>query len=105
MVATIDAADTQVSEVLGTLPSHRSLRNYSDEPLPADILETIMAAAQSASGSSNLQVFSVVAVRYTERTARPAGFAGKQRHVAAAPLLTVLIADLCGFGEFLMRPA
>jgi nitroreductase len=89
-----DATDTQVSEVLSILLSHRSVRHYSDEPLPADILETIMAAAQSASSSSNLQAFSVVAVRDTERKARLAGFAGNQKHVAAAPLLLVFIADL-----------
>ncbi|AEA63755.1 NADPH-dependent oxidoreductase [Burkholderia gladioli] len=88
------AHDAAVNEVIATLLRHRSVRAYADRALPDDILETIAAAAQSAPTSSNLQAWSVVAVRDAERRARLASFAGNQRHVAKAPLLLVFIADL-----------
>ncbi len=88
------AADAAVNDVIATLLAHRSVRAYADRALPADILETIAAAAQSAPTSSNLQAWSVVAVRDTERKARLAACAGNQKHVANAPLLLVFVADL-----------
>ncbi|MBN3725409.1 NADPH-dependent oxidoreductase [Burkholderia sp. Ac-20379] len=89
-----DAADGAVNDVIATLLRHRTVRTYADRALPADLLETIAAAAQSAPTSSNLQAWSVVAVRDTERKARLAACAGNQKHVAKAPLVLVFIADL-----------
>lgn len=89
-----EQADTAASPVIETLLNHRSVRAYSDRPLPDDLLQTLMAAAQSASTSSNLQAWSVVAVRDAARKARLAAFAGNQKHVAAAPLLLMFVADL-----------
>jgi nitroreductase len=79
---------------LDTLLAHRSVRNYADRPLPEGTLETLIAAAQSASSSSNLQTWSVVAVEDPERKARLAELAGGQSHVRAAPLFLVWLADL-----------
>jgi len=87
-------ADTAASPVIETLLNHRSVRAYSDRPLPDDLLQTLTAAAQSASTSSNLQAWSAVAVRDMARKARLAVCAGNQKHVAAAPLLLMFIADL-----------
>ncbi|EIN00479.1 nitroreductase [Paraburkholderia hospita] len=96
---TVSAPETAIdarsfNDVIRTLLEHRSVRAYSDQPLPDDILDTISAAAQSASTSSNLQAWSVVAVRDTARKERLAACAGNQKHVAKAPLLLVFIADL-----------
>lgn len=76
------------------LLAHRSVRAYRPDPLPEGTLEVLVAAAQSASTSSNLQVFSVVAVEDAERRARLAVLAGNQAHVRQAPLLLAWIADL-----------
>jgi len=83
----------QWNEVLDTLLAHRSVRSYSDQPLPEGLLETLVAAAQSAPSSSNLQAWSVVAVQDPERKARLATLAAGQRHVARAPLLLLFVAD------------
>ncbi len=48
----------QIELILG----HRSIRSYLPDPLPAGAIETIVAAAQSASSSSNLHLWSVIAV-------------------------------------------
>lgn len=53
-----------------------------------------MAAAQSASTSSNLQVWSVVAVEDQARRDRLAALAGNQRHIAEAPLFLCWVADV-----------
>lgn len=42
--------------------SHRSVRRYRPDALPEGALETMVAAAQSASSSSNLHMWSVIAV-------------------------------------------
>lgn len=82
------------SAIIDALLAHRSVRAYADKPLPDGLLDTLMAAAQSASTSSNMQVWSVVAVQDAGRKARLAELAGGQAHVAKAPLLLIFLADL-----------
>jgi nitroreductase len=82
------------NEVLATLLDHRSVRNFRPEPLAPSILPTLVAAAQSASNSSNLQSWSVVAVQDSERKARLAALAANQSHIRQAPLFLVWLADL-----------
>lgn len=79
--------------VIDGLLAHRSVRAYLPDPLPAGTVETLVAAAQSAASSSNLQVWSVVAVEDAERRARLAELAGNQRHIVEAPLLLVWLID------------
>jgi nitroreductase len=78
---------------LRTLLDHRSVRAYLPEPLDPGIIETLVAAAQSAPSSSNLQVWSVVAVQDPARKARLAALAGNQQHIVDAPLLLVWLID------------
>ncbi len=79
---------------LDLLLAHRSVRHYTDAPLPAGALEAALAAAQSASTSSNLQLWSVIAVEDAARKQRLSVHAGHQAHVAKAPLLLVWLADM-----------
>ncbi|MGC1304134.1 MAG: NADPH-dependent oxidoreductase [Caulobacteraceae bacterium] len=78
---------------LDLLLAHRSVRAYLPEPVPEDVLISLVAAAQSAPASSNLQVWSVVAVRDPQRKARLAELAGGQRQILEAPLLLVWLID------------
>lgn len=80
--------------VIDSLVQHRSVRAYTAAPLPAGTLEALVAAAQSAATSSNLQTWSVIAVEDEARRARLAGLAGGQRHIAQAPLFLAWVADL-----------
>ena len=79
---------------LDLLLSHRSVRHYTNDPLPDGALEAALAAAQSASTSSNLQLWSVIAVEDAERKQRLSIHAGNQAHVARAPLLLAWVVDL-----------
>ncbi|CAH1651935.1 NADPH-dependent oxidoreductase [Chelatococcus asaccharovorans] len=82
------------NETIATLLSHRSVRAYLPKALPDGTLETLIAAAQSASTSSNLQTWSVVAVTDPARKDRLATLAADQDAVREAPLLLVWLADL-----------
>ncbi|MBF6210271.1 NADPH-dependent oxidoreductase [Nocardia puris] len=79
--------------VLQVLHDHRSVRRYLPDPVSDDVLRLLVSAAQSAATSSNLQVWSVVAVRDPERKARLAALAGGQAHIEQAPVLLVWTAD------------
>jgi nitroreductase len=81
------------NETLEVILSHRSVRAFLDEPLAEGTLETLVSAAQSAASSSNLQVWSVVAVEDPARKARLATLAGGQRHIVEAPLFLVWLID------------
>jgi nitroreductase len=82
------------NETLDSLLKHRSIREYSDKALPEHTLETLIAAAQSAPTSSNLQTWSVVAVEDQARKDRLAHWASNQKQVSQCPLLLVWLADL-----------
>ena len=87
---TLDA----MNETIATLMQHRSVRAFTDQPLAPNTLELLIAAAQSASTSSNLQTWSVVAIQDPARKQRLSDLAGKQAFINTAPLFLVWIADL-----------
>jgi nitroreductase len=82
------------NDVIATLLSHRSVRGFLPDALPAGTLETLIAAAQSASTSSNLQTWSVVAVTDPAKRAALAKIASNQKHVEQCPLYLVWLADV-----------
>lgn len=80
--------------VLAGLLAHRSVRAWRPDKLPDGALEAIIAAAQSAASSSNLQTWSVLVVEDEARKARLSEIAGKQAFIRQAPLFLVWLADL-----------
>lgn len=82
------------NDVLAVQLAHRSVRKFLPETVSEDHLRVIVAAASSAASSSNLQLWSVIAVTDRERLGRIAELAGNQETVRNAPLLLVWVADL-----------
>jgi len=80
--------------ILELIHRHASVRHYKADPLPASVIETIVAAGQRASTSSNLQSYSVVAVTDPTKRVRLSELCGSQKHVAEAPVFLVFCADL-----------
>lgn len=80
-------------EVIAHLLAHRSVRAYLPTPLPDGTIAALVAAAQSASSSSNLQTWSVIAVADPDRKGALAALAGSQAHIFEAPLFLVWLAD------------
>lgn len=86
--------EARLNAFIEQLMSHRSVRAYLPEPVSEAALEAMIAAAQSAASSSNLNLWSVVAVRDQGTRDRLAELAGDQAHVREAPLQLVWLADL-----------
>jgi len=84
----------KLNQVLRCLLAHRTVRAFLPDHLPPGTLETLVAAAQSAPSSSNLQLWSVIAIEDAGRKARLAQVAGGQAHIEQAPLFLVWLADL-----------
>ncbi len=80
--------------IVESLLAHRSVRHYLPTRVPPGTLEAIVAAAQSAATSSNLQSLSVINVESPQRRRRFAEIAGGQQHIVEAPLFLVWVADL-----------
>ncbi|MFT4259127.1 NADPH-dependent oxidoreductase [Microbacterium sp.] len=84
----LDEAGT-IAGLLG----HRSVRAFDSRPLAPATVDTLIAAAQSASTSSNLQSWSVVVIRDESRKSEVAALAGDQQFIRDAPLFLVFVAD------------
>ena len=82
------------NDTMDLLLSHRSVRGFLSDPLPAGTLEALVAAAQSASSSSNVQAWTVIAVENPETKAALAKVANGQKHMEECPVLLVWCADL-----------
>ncbi|NMG17943.1 nitroreductase family protein [Brasilonema bromeliae] len=82
------------NDCISSLLSHHSIRAYLPDTLPPGTLETLVAAAQSASTSSNLQTWSVVAVEDANRKQKLSQLASNQAHIRSCPLFLVWLADL-----------
>jgi FMN reductase (NADPH) len=82
------------NETINLIHQHGSVRDYKPDPVPGVLLETIIAAAQRTSTSSNLQTYSVVAVTDPAKRAQLREWCGGQKHVEQAPLFLTWCADL-----------
>ncbi len=87
------------NDQIAALVSHRTARAYLPDPVQAGALEAIVAAAQSASVSSNHHQWSVVAVTEPALKAQLSelaqGSAGHGNpHMYEAPVLLLWVADL-----------
>ncbi len=82
------------SPVIEQQLQHRSVRKFLDTPVTDAQLEAIVGAAQRASSSSNLQAWSVIAVRDPERKRRLAEALGGHAYIETAPIFLAWVADL-----------
>jgi FMN reductase (NADPH) len=82
------------SPTIELLAQHRSVRALTDDPVPPAAVEAVVVSAQRAATSSNLQMWSVVAVTDAEKRARLSTLCGNQAHVARAPVVLVWCVDL-----------
>ncbi|WP_054023265.1 oxygen-insensitive NADPH nitroreductase [Bacillus sp. FJAT-28004] len=83
-----------MNEVIALLKKHRSIRKYKDTAIPERDLEQILLAAQAASTSSNIQAYSVIAVKDPERKRKFAELAGNQQQIVESPVFLIWCADL-----------
>lgn len=82
-----------MNQTIDLILSHRSIRQFTAEPIAPQQLDAILAAAQSASTSSFLQVTSIVRVCEPEARQQLAMLAGNQPYVVQAAEFLVFCAD------------
>jgi nitroreductase len=82
------------NETIASMLEHRSVRGYKPDPVPPGTLETLVAAAQSAATSSNMQWTSVIAVTDPARKKVLAEIAGSQKHIEQCPLYLCWVTDM-----------
>jgi nitroreductase len=82
------------NDTIAGLLAHRSVRGYKPDPLPPGTLETLVAAAQSAATSSNMQWTSVIAITDPEKKKVLAEIAGNQKHIEQCPLYLCFVTDM-----------
>lgn len=82
------------NETIAVMLDHRSVRGYKPDPLPAGTLESMIAAAQSAATSSNMQWWSSIAITDSPTKKVLAEIAGNQKHIEQCPLFIAWVADM-----------
>lgn len=86
--------ETYTSPTIELINRHGSLRHYKPDPIPREMIKVIVSAAQRAATSSNLQLYSVIAIQDPGKRAKLTELCGGQKHIREAPLFLTWCADL-----------
>lgn len=89
-----ELGEHETNPTLELLLAHRSVRAYRDTKLPERALDLILAAAQRAPTSSNLQSYSIVVVDDRALLEKMSRLCGTQRFVAECSVLLVFCSDI-----------
>lgn len=82
------------TQTIQMIHQHGSVRHYKSDPVPNEMIETIVAAGQRASTSSNLQMYSVVVTKDADKREQLMRLCGNQKHILQAPVFLAWCADL-----------
>lgn len=83
-----------MKDILELMAGHRSIRKFTDRPVPYELLKELVGAAQCAATSHHVQAYSIIRVRDKSVRRQIADLAGPQVWVAQAPVFLVFCADL-----------
>lgn len=81
------------NETIELLQSHRSIRKFTDEPIPREMLEEILTSVQWAPSSHNVQAYSIIVVDDKEKKKALSEIAGSQKYVTECPVFLIFCAD------------
>jgi nitroreductase len=90
----MDRVATERLDVLTVLERRVSCRDFRPDPVADELVVRVIEAARRAPTSSNLQAYSLIVVRDPGTRLRLAELAGRQAHVAAAPVFIAFCADV-----------
>ncbi len=83
-----------MNQTLNLLSRHRSIRKFSDRPVPDETITSLVETARHASTSHHVQAYTIIRVRNSHTRQTIADLAGPQPWVAQAPVFLVFCADL-----------
>ncbi|MFN3556829.1 MAG: nitroreductase family protein [Bacteroidales bacterium] len=87
-------------QTLETLLNHKTIRNYKSDPIPQEMLDTILEAGFRASTTGNMQVYSVVVTRDEQKRKDLCKLHFNQKMVEQAPVLLTFCADFNRFNKW-----
>lgn len=79
---------------------HRSIRKYKSDPIPSDILNSVLTAASRASTTGNMQVYSIIVTTKPELKQKLWECHFKQQMVLEAPVILTFCADFNRFNQW-----
>ncbi|MCZ6533091.1 MAG: nitroreductase family protein [SAR324 cluster bacterium] len=79
---------------LARILARRTQRRYTDQPIEEDLLEVLLACAQSASSKSDLQQMSIAVVQEPSSRKRIADLLPAMPWIAQAPVFLVFLGDM-----------
>jgi FMN reductase (NADPH) len=82
-----------MNETFDVLLGHRSIRRYTDEPVPDEVVRAAVEAGRWASTSSLVQAYCAILVRDPDTLAQLSRIAGDQSKVRRAGAFLVICAD------------
>lgn len=80
-------------ELYEVLMWRRSVRNFTDQEIPQEMVAQLLAAANNAPSGGNIQPVSIITVQEAENRQRLAGLVGNQPWVKNAPLSMIFCLD------------
>lgn len=89
-----EVSAAELPPALAALLDRRVTRRYKPDAVPEPLLETLLAAAQSAPAKSDLQQYSVVVMRDPTRIKRIADWIGTMDWICQAPVFLVWCGDM-----------
>ncbi|MDQ7027783.1 MAG: NADPH-dependent oxidoreductase [Anaerolineae bacterium] len=82
------------SPVSASLNKRVSIRHFTGEAIPDEMLRAILNSARRTSTSSNMQAYSLVVVRNPETKKQLAVLAGNQKHIETSAVFIAICADI-----------
>ncbi|HSV88918.1 MAG TPA: NADPH-dependent oxidoreductase [Bacteroidales bacterium] len=89
-----------MNPTIKTLLEHRTIRNYSSDPINDDMLKAILEAGFRASTTGNMQVYSIIVTRDAEKRKELCKLHFGQKMVEQAPVLLTFCADFNRFNKW-----
>ena len=88
------------NSAIEVLLNHRSIRQFTDQPIEPDKLDLILQAACNGSTMGNMQLYSVIVIKDKQRMAEMAPLHFNQPIATNAPLMLVFCADIHRFNKY-----
>ncbi|HIC47007.1 MAG TPA: oxygen-insensitive NADPH nitroreductase [Methylophaga aminisulfidivorans] len=83
-----------MNDTIALLKNHRSIREFTPEPVSDDVVREIIEAAGWSATSNFIQAYTVIRVRNKQTRQQIAELAGSQSWVETSPVFLVFCADL-----------
>lgn len=94
-----------MNEIIQSLYARKSVRAYTDRPVPAEVKRTVLAAAVQAPTAGGQQLYTILDITDQRLKDTLAETCDHQPFISTAPVVLIFCADCLGGGMPMPRPA